>query len=178
MKFKLLTTAGLLLMSMAVSAGPATNAGLAVDDSIITAKVKSALLEEPATKARQVKVKTLHGVVQLSGFIDSAESKQRAEVIASTTEGVTDVHNYLKIRGAIPTVGEKLDDSVLTTKVKAALVDNETTKARQIKVSSSGGVVQLSGFVSSAEEKMAASKVAANVSGVKTVENDLEIRLL
>jgi BON domain len=98
MKIKSVLIAGSLLMAMAASAGPSTGAGLAVDDSIITAKIKSALVQEPATQARQVKVKTLHGVVQLSGFVDSTESRQRAEVIAGTTEGVTDVHNNLKVR--------------------------------------------------------------------------------
>ncbi|MDP9083730.1 MAG: BON domain-containing protein [Pseudomonadota bacterium] len=178
MKFKSLTTAGLLVFAVAVSAGPAAKAGLALDDGIITAKIKSALVQEPATKAREVKVKTLNGVVQLSGFVASAEAKQRAEVIAGTTEGVTDVRNNLQIRAAATTRGEKFDDSTLATKVKAALIDNKATKAREIKVSSLRGVVQLSGFVTSIDEKVAASKVAANVRGVKNVENDLEIHSL
>ena len=104
MKHKTLSTAALLLFAAATWAGVGADTGLAVDDSIITAKVKSALVQEPATKARQIKVKTVHGVVQLSGFVDSAESKQRAEVIAGTTEGVSDVHNFLKVRGAATTV--------------------------------------------------------------------------
>ena len=178
MKYKTLSTAGLLVFAVAAWAGVGADTGLAVDDSIMTAKVKSALVQEPETKARQIKVKTVHGVVQLSGFVDSTESKQRAEGIAGTTEGVTDVHNYLKVRATSTTAGEKLDDSILTTKVKAALVDNKTTKAREIKVTSLGGLVQLSGFVASADEKMEASKVAATVSGVKNVENDLEVRSL
>jgi len=178
MKHKTLSTAALLLFAAATWAGVGADTGLAVDDSIITAKVKSALSKSPRPRPARSRSRPCMASVQLSGIVDSAESKQRAEVIAGTTEGVSDVHNFLKVRGAATTVGEKLDDSVLTTKVKAALVDNKTTRRAEIKVSALRGVVQLSGFVTSAEEKMEASKVAANVSGVKNVENDLEVRAL
>ena len=97
MKSQLSISAGLLLAA-AAWAGAAAEPGLAADDSIITAKVKSALIGEPTGKARQIKVKTVHGVVRLSGFVDTSVAKQRAEVIASTTEGVTDVEDNLKIR--------------------------------------------------------------------------------
>jgi hyperosmotically inducible protein len=179
MKSKLLAAAALTALlgcAAAEAAGPAASAGIAVDDSVITAKIKSALIEEPAAKARDIKVKTRGGTVQLSGFVDSPEAKQRAEVIASTTEGVSAVHNGLKIRAAPAAPGEKLDDSLLTTKIKAALVENPDTKAREIKVTSERGVVLLSGFVGSADEKMTASKVAAAVAGVKRVENNLEVK--
>src|SRR5882672_3530569 len=133
MKYRLLTTAGLVLCAMLASAGTAGKAGIAVDDSVITAKIKTALVEDSTTKARLIKVKTVHGVVQLSGFVNSSESKQRAEAIAADTEGVTEVHNDLEVRDTEKTAGERLDDSVLTTKVKAALVGNKSTKAHEIK---------------------------------------------
>ena len=58
------------------------------------------------------------------------------------------------------TAGEQIDDSVLTGKVKAALVADEATKARQIDVETFRGTVQLNGFVDSAEAKAAATRVA------------------
>jgi osmotically-inducible protein OsmY len=72
--------------------------------------------------------------------------------------------------------GEYVDDSVLTTKVKAALFDDPVTKARQINVETYRGVVQLSGFVDSSEEKSVATKVARSVGGVQEVRNDLELK--
>jgi len=72
--------------------------------------------------------------------------------------------------------GEYVDDSVLTTKVKAALVDDPATKARQINVETFRGVVQLSGFVDSSAEKSAATQVARSVDGVREVRNDLELK--
>jgi hyperosmotically inducible protein len=72
--------------------------------------------------------------------------------------------------------GEVIDDSVLTSKVKVALVDDPITKAGQINVETFRGVVQLGGFVDNAQAKDQATKVARSVDGVATVRNDLEIR--
>ena len=80
----------------AQSAG--ATAGRVVDDSVITGKVKSALVADPTTKAHQVNVETFQGTVQLSGFVDSAEAKSRAAEIARNVEGVKDVKNSLQVR--------------------------------------------------------------------------------
>jgi osmotically-inducible protein OsmY len=69
--------------------------------------------------------------------------------------------------------GEYVDDSVLTTKVKAAILDEATLKTLQINVETFKGVVQLSGFVDSAEHVARAGEVAARIQGVKEVKNDL-----
>jgi osmotically-inducible protein OsmY len=80
----------------AESAG--ATAGRVVDDSVVTGKVKAALVADPVTKAHQINVETFQGTVQLSGFVDSNEAKSRASEIARTTEGVKDVKNSLQIR--------------------------------------------------------------------------------
>ena len=69
--------------------------------------------------------------------------------------------------------GEYVDDSVLTTKVKAAILDETTLKTLQINVETFKGVVQLSGFVDSVEHVAKAGEVAARIQGVKEVKNDL-----
>jgi len=69
--------------------------------------------------------------------------------------------------------GEYVDDSVLTTKVKAAILDEVTLKTLQINVETFKGVVQLSGFVDSTEHVAKAGEVAARIHGVKEVKNDL-----
>jgi hyperosmotically inducible protein len=74
------------------------NAGRVVDDSVITAKVKAALIQDPVTKAHEISVETFHGTVQLSGFVDSAQSKARAEQLAQNVEGVRDVKNSLQLQ--------------------------------------------------------------------------------
>src|ERR1041384_4442823 len=76
------------------------NAGRVVDDSVITGKVKAALVADPTTKAHQITVETFKGVVQLSGFVDSREARSRAEQVAQQVEGVKDVKNDLELRSA------------------------------------------------------------------------------
>ncbi len=74
------------------------NAGRVIDDSAITAKVKSALIADSTTKAYQINVETFQGTVQLSGFVDDAEARSRAEQVAGNVEGVRDVNNKLELR--------------------------------------------------------------------------------
>ncbi len=74
------------------------NAGRVADDSVITGKVKAALVADPTTKAHQISVETFQGVVQLSGFVDSREARSRAEQVAQTVDGVKDVKNDLELR--------------------------------------------------------------------------------
>ncbi len=69
-----------------------------VDDSAITAKVKAAILEDPALKSLQISVKTYKGVVQLSGFVDSKEMFDRAGEVAGKVSGVREVKNDLIVK--------------------------------------------------------------------------------
>lgn len=72
--------------------------------------------------------------------------------------------------------GEYIDDTVITTKVKAAILKDSTLSAAEINVETFKGVVQLSGFVSSRAEINKASEVARSVSGVSSVKNDIRIK--
>ena len=72
--------------------------------------------------------------------------------------------------------GEYVDDSVITTKVKAAIFNDPDLKVMEISVETFRGEVQLSGFVSSREAAERAVTVASGVGGVKSVINDMQIR--
>lgn len=72
--------------------------------------------------------------------------------------------------------GEYVDDSVLTTKVKAAVFNEPTLKSAEINVETFKGIVQLSGFVSSEAAANKAVEVARAVKGVKSVKNDMRIK--
>ena len=72
--------------------------------------------------------------------------------------------------------GEYIDDSAITTKVKAAIFDESTLKTLQISVKTNQGVVKLSGSVDSAHSIRKASEVAGSVNGVVSVENDLVVK--
>jgi hyperosmotically inducible protein len=168
-------TFAVAIIAAALGAGSATaSTSTVVKDSVITAKVKSALVAEPATKARQIDVVTSHGTVQLSGFVDNAESRIAAEKVAHGIKGVVAVQNKLDVRSEERSVGAALDDAVISTKVKAALAADPLTKAMSIAVASDKGTVQLSGTVDSEAERAEAVRVAAGVDGVQTVESKLD----
>ena len=72
--------------------------------------------------------------------------------------------------------GEYLDDAVITTKVKAAFVEDDDLKATEIQVETFKGVVQLSGFVAQRSHIGKAEQVARGVKGVKSVKNDIRLK--
>lgn len=72
--------------------------------------------------------------------------------------------------------GEYIDDTWITTKVKAALVDDSDVKAREVNVETFKGVVQLSGFVESQKAMDQAVAIARGIEGVTSVRNDMRIK--
>ena len=72
--------------------------GQYVDDSVITTKVKTAIFKEETLKTMQINVKTYKGVVQLSGFVDSAQEIAKAGEIAQNVENVVSVKNALTVK--------------------------------------------------------------------------------
>ena len=72
--------------------------------------------------------------------------------------------------------GEFVDDTVITTKVKAAIFDEPSLKSTEINVETFKGVVQLSGFVSSEANKDKAAELARGVKGVKSVKDDMRLK--
>ena len=93
----------LVLLALAVIAGCAStrtqeSTGQYVDSSTITAKVKAANFEDPTLKVFDINVETFKDVVQLSGFVNSAEIRDRAGVVASGVSGVRSVKNDLVVK--------------------------------------------------------------------------------
>jgi len=152
-----------------------TTVGTTIDDSAITTKVKSALLADAEVKALDIKVETNKGEVQLSGFVETQAQIDRAVSVAKGVEGVKNVDNKMSLK--IPTtVGEKIDDGIITTKVKGALVAESGIDSGDIAVVTRDGVVQLSGFVKDQAQIDRAVQVARNAQGVKDVMNEMSVK--
>ncbi|MBC7454812.1 MAG: BON domain-containing protein [Massilia sp.] len=92
--------ASIVIMAMVACAPTAKRegAGEYVDDALITTKVKTALAADPDVKATEVKVETFKGTVQLSGFVSSPESIQKAISIARGVGGVRSVKNDMVVK--------------------------------------------------------------------------------
>ena len=72
--------------------------------------------------------------------------------------------------------GEYIDDAVITTRVKAEILKEDTLKVAEINVETFKGIVQLSGFVKSMDDQHTAVKLARGVPGVKSVKNDMRAK--
>jgi osmotically-inducible protein OsmY len=80
------------------STAKSESTGQYVDDTAITAKVKSAILKEPGLKSAEINVETFKGVVQLSGFVSSQENVNVAVATAKGVTGVTSVKNDMRLK--------------------------------------------------------------------------------
>jgi hypothetical protein len=69
-----------------------------VDDSVVTAKIRAAIIAEPTLKMLQINVQTFKGIVQLNGFVDSAESLAKAGEVAQGVQGVRELKNDLVVK--------------------------------------------------------------------------------
>ena len=89
-----------LVVALAGCAGTRTkeSTGEYIDDRVITSRVKAALIADPVTKARQIEVETFKGTVQLSGFVSTAQEKEKAGEIARSVKGVVDVQNNIILK--------------------------------------------------------------------------------
>ena len=150
--------------------------GERVDDTIVLGKVKAALVREPDTKALQINVEVVRGIVQLNGFVVSKVEQARAAAVARGVEGVEKVHNNLVIDKQRDTLGSEIDDTAITAKVKAALSESSETSAMRIHVQTANKAVLLGGFANSRAEKDAAARVARSVNGVRSVLNKIDVK--
>ncbi len=179
------TIVGLLAMALGGCTKPsqvsgaapaATSVGTQIDDSVITTKVKTALLSDPDIKSLDIKTETRKGEVQLSGFVDNQSQIDRAMAVTRMVEGVKAVDNKVNLKGAATTVGNKVDDVVVTTQVNAALIADASVKSLDITVVTRKGEVQLSGFVDSQSQIDRAMLVARGIQGVSSVSNEMSIK--
>jgi hyperosmotically inducible protein len=155
---------------------PSTTVGTEIDDSVITTAVKSALLTDPDVKSFDLKVETRKGEVQLSGFVDNQPQVDRATSIAQNVSGTKSVQNRVSLKDGATSVGIKVDDGIVTTKVKAALLGDADVKSQDIAVVTRNGEVQLSGFVDNQGQIDRATRLVEGTDGVSKVINELSIK--
>lgn len=87
-----------LAMSGCASTARQEGTGEYIDDSVITARVKTAIFNEPTLKVAEINVETFKGRVQLSGFVNSQSDIYRAVEVARRVSGVTSVANDMRLK--------------------------------------------------------------------------------
>lgn len=155
---------------------PSTTVGTQVDDTVITTMVKAGLADSMDVKGFDFKVETRKGEVLLSGFVDNQSQIDRAVAVAQAVAGVTSVDNKVSLKGVATTMGTKIDDSVITTRLKAALLADPSVNSADIAVVTRNGEVQLSGFVNNQGQIDRAMALAKGVDGVTSVTNETKLK--
>jgi len=155
---------------------PALASAQMMDNAALQAKVKTKLMTDDFMQGAGINLETSNGVVQLGGFIDDeAKGKKAAELVAGV-EGVKEVDNQLHKKSGERTSGQAVDDTTITTKVKAGLADADLGTAAAINVDTYNGVVLLTGFVDSKETAKLAEKYASEQENVDKVINGIYVR--
>jgi hyperosmotically inducible periplasmic protein len=154
----------------------AVSVGTTIDDTVVTSKVKSALLADPDVKSFDLKVETRGGEVMLSGFVGNQAQADRAIQVARGVEGVKVVSNKMDLKEGAATVGNDVDDGIITAKVKSALLADPNIKSFDIAVVTRKGEAQLSGFVDTQVQIDHATELARAVEGVKSVANGMSVK--
>jgi osmotically-inducible protein OsmY len=148
-------------------------------DAWLGVKVKSALLFHRNVRATKTDVNVTDGVVILSGEASSQAQKELTTEYAQDVEGVKEVKNQMTIAKAggkaDETIGEKIDDASITAQVKSSLLSHRSTSAIKTKVTTTDGVVTISGIAKNDAEKSLVTKLATDINGVTSVINNMTV---
>jgi len=148
-------------------------------DMWISVKVKASLAYHRNVSAIGTDVYVKDGIVSLRGEASSLAQKELTTEYAKDIDNVKEVKNEMTIAKtpAKPgeTMGEKIDDASITAQVKASLMTHRSTSALKTKVSTTDGVVTVSGIAKNAAEKSLVTKLVTDINGVTSVINNMTI---
>ena len=139
-------------------------------DADITHAVETTLARDPGVDAKAIKVSTTNGIVELTGKVSDLLSKRRTEMLAEGVKGVRAVSDRVEL------VPKERSDAELVKAVKDGLLYNAGSDSFEVDVQAKNGVVKLSGTVDSWQEHALAEYEAESVSGVREVQNELQVR--
>lgn len=162
----------------------ASKVGQTLEEALLEAKVKVALLEHLKKEALKVEVEASGTTVTLDGVVSSRGYQSLAEEVARSVSGVTRVENRVRVAeapggGPVSRAARKVEqetaDALLEAKIKAKLLEVMGVAAFQVEVEATEGVVSLSGTVKEKEQKALAEKTAKAVPGAVEVHNLLRV---
>jgi len=145
-----------------------------IDDHSLQLRVDHALNENPDYKFDDVSIVTFKGTIQLNGFVDTSDQKNKAGDIARQVQGVRAVENNVSVENDSPrTAGQAVDDKALAARVRDSLHNNPEYKFDDVGVAAYKGTVQLSGFVDTSDQKMKAGDLSKQIPGANNIQNNI-----
>ncbi len=147
-------------------------------DAWIALKIRGRLLVKANVSATSTDVAVKDGIVTLTGTADNIAQKELTAVYAAEIDWVKSVENKIVVveAPAPTTIGEKIDDASITSQVKFALLGNKATSALKTKITTTDGVVLITGEAATEAEKTLAGKLAGNIRGVTSVDNRMTVK--
>ena len=197
---------GILMVASLATGQASRDVTATMNDAWITTQIHAKFFLDPDIKGRDINVDTTGGVVTLTGEVHSASEHSQALAKVKTTQGVTRVIDKLAVtpgdrpvtaeirdravaalpkqkeqvkaqaKTAAARVGKEISDTWITTQVQAMYFLDRDVKGMQIGVTTSGGVVTLSGTVDSQATRQKALADARSVEGVKQVVDKLTVK--
>ena len=148
-------------------------------DTWIAMKVKTSLLFHRSVSATSTDVNVRDGIVTLSGEASNAAERELTTEYAKDIDNVKSVKNDMTIAKApavsSETTGDKIDDASITAQVKSSLLSHHSTSALHTGVTTTDGVVTLTGAAKNDAEKSLVTKLATDINGVTSVVNNMTI---
>ncbi len=147
-------------------------------DSWMALKIRGRLLVKGNVSATTTKVAVENGIATLSGTADNTAQKELTGIYAKEIEGIKSVKNEITIKApaADRSADEVMDDASITSQVKYALLTHKSTSGLKTKVTTTDGVIVISGEASSDAEKSLVTKLANDVRGSKSVTNNMVVK--
>lgn len=155
-----------------ISAHDRRSTGTQTDDETIEWKAKLRIPDQYKSFSN-VNFTSYNRRLLITGEVPNAEAKAAIEAEARKVDGVREVYNELGI-GPVSPLGSRSNDSFITSKLKARLVDSNQVSANHIKVVTERGIAHLMGIVNEREAKVAVA-VARTTAGVLKVVNIMEV---
>lgn len=149
-------------------------------DAWIALKVRTTLLVHAHVSLTKTDVEVVDGVVTLTGSVDSVAQKELTASYAQEVEGVKEIDNQLVVKETPVekrTMGDAIDDASITARVKYELFTHHSTSALTTNVTTKHGMVTIEGEADNEAEKSLATRLAEGVEGVKSVSNNMTIKV-
>ncbi len=151
----------------------ATPAAAPPADPELAAAVKASFEGSDKLKARQIEVEAHHGVVFLTGVIDTEDARREAGRLAWRTAGVARVLNFLAVGER--SVGTWVEDVMTSSKIKGKILIESEIYSEDVDVSVSNGVVNLIGRVPSEAMRDHIERLCRETQNVKSINNELTV---
>lgn len=161
------TTIGLVTVSTISLVNDPRTVGTFVDDNVIEATALKEMVSDPLLDGTHVSITVVNGVALLTGEVDTTEQKLRAAAIANSYQGVIQVVNQLD-QTSKSSLASRSNDTLITAKVKTALIRDKIVESNNVKVVTERGVVYLMGIVTEQQEAQAV-KLTQGVGGVERI---------